>query len=666
MFRDNYVAGMLALDPKTQRSFGQFIKQRTGGGGGLPVGKTPSFGRPRKTANQEERLRMILADEIGAKSTELNIERILLGRGLEHARFVNTRKFMKGIVENGSLLPDGTPFSQIIPKTLFKTEKKLQKFKDELAASGSDKDVLEVIRKVRNKKGVTENVIDGAYLLPKVVVDYVKKSEKVMSNDDDLGKFFEYAEKLTSVWRGLATLSPGFHNRNYLGMLWTNHMAGVGSKVVTNLSKFGLGDNAITVPSGGGFALRHLEAMKLQVMTNGAGKLPSHLKTAMDAASQHIGFGDFKSVPFPDIMVEGKMYDAAGIMRLAQEHDVPQSVTKISGLAEEATKVAFRDQGKTIPLSQLRGAGVNPLTEAAFTIEANKRSSLSEVTDRVVGNGSPQLQANRAIATIPENNGRLALFIDRLMKGDSPDIAAKATKTWHFDYRKLSNIEKQIFAQALPFYAWMRFSTPRMVMALLENPGRVAKTPKLKRALEEYNKRNGSPQDLPVPDYYEETQAFQLPAMYKDNYPLFAQLDLPLMQLNQLNTADLGGSIHPFGKLLIETATGQNLFLDTPIEKFPGEVSEDLALGGINISKESRHVIGTLLPPVERYVFRPTEQRQRQRLDIEAVRQSGITFRALDVRRVLRGKDYQNAALARAFEKKIKQDAEIARKKALR
>jgi hypothetical protein len=240
------------------------------------------------------------------------------------------------------------------------------------------------------------------------------------------------------------------------------------------------------------------------------------------------------------------------------------------------------------------------------------------------------------------------------MKGASADEAAQAVKLWHFDYRNLSEVEKRVFRPVLPFYAWTRFAVPRMLWAMVENPARFSKVPKVKRAVESLSSEWG---DLPKPDYYEEVLATQIPHTYQDK-PLFLQFDLPVQSLNQLNYNDVISQLHPFVKTVFEAAPsgGYSFFLDAPIETFPGEESKS----GTGLSKRTESIIGNLAPPVSKFLFRPLIAAQRGESEIQAASElSGVRIRALDVRRVLRARTFERRKLAEDFKKLLIQRGEM-------
>ena len=679
VMKDNYVHGMEAVDPSLKGSFADHLRNR--GSSNLPkAGQKAPYQQQRTTANQEERFRLILEGKLKAESTELDIANILHKRAFDHVRFINSRKFAKGVLDTDAVFINSrnrgleTRFSTRVPENIVDTPNDYRKFKEELKDDQPGMALFEIKRQakriVKDKKGnpklddkgneiiETYDKIDSAYVLPQEVVDHLVKADSAFGGADELTSFWRNVEKITAPWRGWATLSPGFHMRNYLGMLGTNWIRGVGAKEV-DASRFSLGaegTNKFRIPTGTGFILRHLQAAQVQVAIDGAGSLPAWMAKGLNESAQSLGYKDFTEIPLPKITVDGKQLSADDIGRLAQDYDVPQSIGHMGPTGENINKFIWKDVDPEIDLARLADSEVSDITQEALKIAASKKRTAGQVANRYLGTDNPLIKFNRAAATIPENNGRLALFIDRLAKGDTADIAALDTKKWHFDYRKLSPVEKEIFSAFLPFYAWSRFALPRMFMAMVEDPGRMSKIPKLQRAIEDFKEDSGYP-EYETPDYYDEIQAVQLPFMDNDGYPVYATLDMPWMELNRLNSKDFLASINPVGKVFFESATGQNFFTGTPTERFRGEevkgvnwlpFTDDTELA-LPVDKTTRQVVGNLMPPVERYLFRLQELADRDLGKYAAVREMGVNVRPLDVRRVLRGKNFERVKLAREF-----------------
>ena len=656
VYKDNYVYGIEAVDPTTGRAFDDFMFKR-GNTTSIPNPKERApFTKQRKTKNQEERVKLILDGKIGAKSTELDIANILLKRGFDHTRFVASKKFTDGILNSTARTADGMPVSTKIDPKIARNADKFNAEKARIEAENPDMAVFEGKRKVKDKEGNVINVVDSAYVMPKEVVDHMTKPDAAFKGTEDIHPLLNHINGLMNVWRGWTTFSPGYHFRNYIGMLGTNWIRGVGAKEV-DLSKLGLGDAVnFKLPIGTGFVKRHLQAMKAQVATDGAGRLPVWMAKSANAMAKSAGYKSFADVPM-DVVVDGKNLTPKELAELAERYDVPQMIGHMGPTGENINHFIWRDSTPTVGIEQTKLDNIDPLIRDAMTIYGNKKKSLGQKFVGALGGNSPALRMNRAAATIPENNGRIALFIDRLSKGDSPAQAALETKKWHFDYRMLTPFEKNVMAGLIPFYAWSRFAVPRMFMAAIEDPGRLAKVPKLQRAIEQ-EAIDKTGYDYETPDYYDELQAVQLPFMDKDGYPTYMSLDMPWMELQRLNSKDVLSALNPIIKLPFEIAGGQKFFTDTPIEKFRGEEDPVVELfpgSGIPLTKSARNKIGNIAPVYERFLLRPQELYDRDQLSYAIIKEFGLNVRPLDVRRTLRGKTFENRKLIREFYQRLEQ-----------
>ena len=186
----------------------------------------------------------------------------------------------------------------------------------------------------------------------------------------------------------------------------------------------------------------------------------------------------------------------------------------------------------------------------------------------------------------------------------------------------------------------------------------MSKIPKIQNSLEHLTEQWSN---LPTPDYYDEVHAMQMPFLNRDK-PLFMQLDIPVLELNRLNKKDVLSSLHPLIKLPFESAPhgGYSFFLDSPIERFPGEESE------LGIERRTEATLGGLFPPLSRWGFRPAKAAKKGELTEWVVNEVlGVKLRNLDVRRTQRAKTFANRKLAREFKRILRQRAEKGNKTGL-
>lgn len=111
-----------------------------------------------------------------------------------------------------------------------------------------------------------------------------------------------------------------------------------------------------------------------------------------------------------------------------------------------------------------------------------------------------------ALSEYREHYVRLAHFIGatekNLKKGMSKqrayEIAAHDVRKWHPDGRDLTNFEQNL-RLIIPFYSWLRKSTPLVIQSLAQRPAKVMAYPKIQSAIQQVTGVEGSIED-PFPD----------------------------------------------------------------------------------------------------------------------------------------------------------------------
>jgi hypothetical protein len=680
LHKANYLHATGALDPVMQRAQMRAIEERgirSGDRSILPFGeKGLGAASPKTFKTQYDRLKAQFSGDADL-TTELDVGNIFRKRSTDHVRWTNFRKFLNAMVTDGRIaarfvddvdilqnpaemkkllgeLPDGYGFFPVKRKTL-KTTKEADKIQH-VTALVHDSDLLmkrpklvEKVTKGKTTQEVTDEII-GGYILPEPIVDFMRKGEAALSATDDVSEFWNKADKLTGFWRGWATFGTGYHLRNYISILNMNWMAGVGADYNT-LREGG------KWPVPGEFFLRHLQGMKLLLLAERGGRLeglPGKALRWLNDGAKEVGFKGFDDLALPEVVLHGRKLSAEDIVRLGEEFDVPQVATKLDNIPPEGSRVVFNDLNDDALAGRIAASeNLDEVEKAALLVGVGEKRTVGEKLSKVFGNDNPFMLAHRQLGQIVENSGRWTLFLDRLIKNHAPREAALATKQFHFDYRDLTNIEKRLFRVVMPFYAWQRFAAPRVLMSILDNPGRFAKLPKAKAALE--NLSRDMVGELPTPDYFDEVQAIQLPYV-EDDRPMYMQLDLPVLEMNRFNVKDIASSLHPAIKIGIESASGNySLFLSAPIEDFPGQTSEGLPF----LTRSFEQKLSTLFPPFGKFIARPARALERGEGREQLVSElTGVRLRKLDVRRVMRAKTFEMRQLARDFKKRLLQEDE--------
>lgn len=302
------------------------------------------------------------------------------------------------------------------------------------------------------------------------------------------------------------------------------------------------------------------------------------------------------------------------------------------------------------------GGAVTGLTGAPRNV-GEALQDVGAVLEKYLGQNAPHLRYMRTMGRAMENNARGAHFIDKLEKlGEVQDAKASVNK-YLFDYEQgLTEFEGTYMRSFFPFYSWLRFNIPLQLTAMLEDPGRYAKIPKLIQAIE-----GVTPEwrDTPTPDYYEELHAVRLPIIMNGK-PTFVNPNLPFQDLNKMNWKDILSAMTPFTRVLGEymPEKGYSVFMERPIEKYPGEPSEVMPF----FTKKQEHLAMTFLPTYGK-IQRGVKAYQRDELPAQLLTElAGIKLMNADPGRVLRGNAHAQKQALRGIRDKLEDEGKIAKR----
>lgn len=189
--------------------------------------------------------------------------------------------------------------------------------------------------------------------------------------------------------------------------------------------------------------------------------------------------------------------------------------------------------------------------------------------EKDVGKGpvSKLMDTPKRAMEMVENRLRLPLFVDRLIKGDAPEQAAKQVFQFHFDYAPegLTAFEQNIMKRVLPFYRWTRGNIPLQLEQMVKQPGKYGSIGKLVDNLQT-DKQKAKDEFQYLPPYMREGLPIRLGEKNGLSQYLYS-LGLPVEDVNQLykgspqrTLASFIGQSSPILKYPIEVGTGQNLF----------------------------------------------------------------------------------------------------------
>jgi hypothetical protein len=131
--------------------------------------------------------------------------------------------------------------------------------------------------------------------------------------------------------------------------------------------------------------------------------------------------------------------------------------------------------------------------------------------NKVVNN--TYIKVSGDVAELSENYVRLAAFISgarRYGVADDGVAAGYLTKALQFDYADLSDAERNVLKNIIPFYTWTRRNVPLQFSALLSNPGKFNKLDFAKEELQNQFGAEGDQSGMEeiIPEWVREKMGF--------------------------------------------------------------------------------------------------------------------------------------------------------------
>lgn len=654
--RENYVYGTAPVNQRSDRMFDQFLKERGIDRELAPweeaekqvlfESTTPGFRKAKTFQHIEDRINAGIP-------TELNVGLMVAKRGFRSAQVQATQTLHQSVLSNPEM-------------ALRVTE-----------------DIGEDGWKLLNKRGLKEFTVPFSptgqkmtYAVPTEVADALNRYTNKWKNPEEIKDFFKVTDWLTSMWKGMAVFSPGFHIRNIMGQVFQDWGAGIGKPIQK-------GESFLSV--------ENLPAPLLKAVHALTGKRDLYTANYFKLRGAAMGITGGPDSVFSKEMMGLSPGELAQSLKIHEGANFQGKILSVDELRDEVQKFGILDNGwsgsdavtdlqkaglkglqaqqtqgqfwqalssrvtgEAAPaLPKATGAGAsNPL--AQFTIGQTGEKSLAEAAAPWLGTENPLYRGNRAIGRFLENNARVAHYLDRRLRGWSPEKARQSTVKWHFDYSELTDFEQQVMRRVLPFYSWSRKNMPLMFEAIASNPGRYAYIPKVKTAIEAL-----SPEwaNIDTPDYFKETQAVRLP-FAKDKQPVFWQPELPFLDVNRANLRDIAAGAHPVLGVAYEYLSGKSLFTGSPIERYEGELAKG-ALGRLGVSKEQQYFAGKLLPTaglIDRSFLRGEDEVSLEPTGFATLQFGGLKLKPLDVHKTRLDKIFKGMRSSRDFMQKVREE----------
>ena len=291
----------------------------------------------------------------------------------------------------------------------------------------------------------------------------------------------------------------------------------------------------------------------------------------------------------------------------------------------------------------------------------------AEGLKRALGNNA-YLRFIRGFGRITEHNARGALFIQSMLDGMTGAEAAANVKKYLFDYSELTDFERDVMRNIIPFYTWIRKNVPLQLQSIIDRPHKYANVGKILNEIGESSMYEYQ-DDPATPDYFRETLARRFPVNL-GNQPTYITPDLPYLDV-QLAEGLLDanvwiGMMHPALKTAIELHGNEKSLTGAPIWKEYGG-DEPTMVGDIDLTSiygpGTEHLINSLLPPASKLksLFR-ADAKGATTTEI-ALGVLGAPLKTTDVDAVLRHRRFElsrsSSRARREIEERIKKRAKL-------
>lgn len=198
-----------------------------------------------------------------------------------------------------------------------------------------------------------------------------------------------------------------------------------------------------------------------------------------------------------------------------------------------------------------------------------KRRGAADAAVQKLNKFDPTSMRNAAVNLNFETAGRVErlvraeLFMDRIFKGFTPEMAMDDVIKYHFDYSELSQLEKGVAKRVIPFYTWTRKNLPLQVENYVRNPQKFNRFYALKR-----NTELGAEEDPIVPGYFHDLMGIKVPLTAPGGKSVYMTPDLPINRIPGLGEPfddTFWNGLSPAFKLPLELRTNKSFFTGAPL-----------------------------------------------------------------------------------------------------
>lgn len=172
-----------------------------------------------------------------------------------------------------------------------------------------------------------------------------------------------------------------------------------------------------------------------------------------------------------------------------------------------------------------------------------------------------------------ENNAKIALYIDRRLKGDTAELAARAVRKYLFDYDEITPLDRWLKTYFFPFSVWFKKNLSLQMMELVQHPRTFSN---LRRAQQLLEAAHDDPDSEILPTWMRESFPVRIGKgpQGKSRYEYFVLRNwLPAVELQRVfqpgwTTLEM---LAPWFQLPLANKLNYNFYFRRPIEQFGGQ-----------------------------------------------------------------------------------------------
>jgi len=421
--------------------------------------------------------------------------------------------------------------------------------------------------------------------------------------DNFYSPYYTLFKTCATIGRGL-----GYHFKNITGALWNNDLGGVGatdhaqSGIVLSQAKLARSKASNAIDS---------------LMTNGE----SGLTGDAHALAKYIAdVNKFKGIPVSDLekqqLADYILYEKLKDVKVGQHTmaDVYAAATDNGMFRDNRRMESLRNDAR-----QSGGELIDHLLDPKYVnlFKGYSKSELNGAQKALNFLANPKYKAIKPIewsaniAEVSENYVRLAAYIQgarRYGLNDGGTAASLFAKSLQFDYADLSEWERSVMKNIIPFYTWSRKNVPLQFSSIFTQPGKFNRLTSAKNEMENafaVDQGEGQLANI-VPSFMRDRMGFVSNLSFGGS-PIVLGIDTPAMDLNRfipfgsvggLNsdvTKQIASSLNPLAKTAIENLTGTSLFTGAKFSPSgtPSPTGTSLPFGLTNLDKNGNPVVSS-------------------------------------------------------------------------